>query len=412
MPPSVAAAGQLPKTAALNPNAPDFAQGAGLYNTGAAAAAAAAGLRAAYLGGQRGAPAGMMNGPAAAAAAAAVQQQKIGANAFSAFGTNHQFASAGAGINNFQSILTNQGINAYLSQLGGGGGGAGGQAAPGGPTPVSPYPIDMVNSGLADLTLSGKTLSELTDILGPESPYPTSLTAGLQAAVAGSGESAAGSAEPKFSRPIGAERQRMSAAAPAGIGGLVPPMPANLAAAGGHRKVDPYTVWEFPPSYTDNMHCHVSSHTSNAGGGVTGTNVTNNVDPCAAFSGLIPTLSGQTLSSLDNLSKTGFEGLNNFNGGPVVGPGAVNAGGGPTGGGGGGGGVANTGLDPGSIGGHTPAALTPNKADYSDWGTGSTSGSAPGSGNKNQPGFIERGDPASVRRNINQNQMWPKNWEE
>jgi hypothetical protein len=49
-------------------------------------------------------------------------------------------------------------------------------------------------------------------------------------------------------------------------------------------------------------------------------------------------------------------------------------------------------------------SLTPNKQqpDYSDWGTGSTSGSAPGSATKNNhvSGFYERGDAASVRRNI------------
>ena len=96
-------------------------------------------------------------------------------------------------------------------------------------------------------------------------------------------------------------------------------------------------------------------------------------------------MSGQTLqSALDNLSKGGYNDLQ-FNGGHL------------------GGGV----LDPGSLGGQTPSsgfglspALTPNKVDYSDWGTGSTSGSAQGSANKNNIGDPYRGDPAQVRRNM------------
>jgi len=308
--PPLSSAGMKPQ--GLNPNAPDFNQG-GLYNTGMRANLPPRGP--------------MMNGP-----------QKM-ANVFSGFG--NQFGTSG--INNFQNILTNQGINAYLSQMSGQ---FGGPAAPN----HMPSPLDLVNSGLADLNLSGKTLSELTDILGPESPYPSNQPGGADV-------------EPKFSRPIGAERR-------------TGPSPIGVAPGGGGvRKPDPYTVWELPPSYTDNLHSN------------------------DAFSGLIPTLSGQTLSSLDNLSKNGFVGDlgGQFNGGQV--------------------------LDPGTIGGHTPSSgfgmspanLTPNKQDqYADWGTGST-GSAPGSaGNKNlgSAGFIERGDPASVRRNINQNQMWPKNWEE
>jgi len=127
----------------------------------------------------------------------------------------------------------------------------------------------------------------------------------------------------------------------------------------------------------------------------------------SAFSGLIPTLSGQTLSSLDNLSKTGFDGLNSFNGGVVTGPVTGGNASGPSGGGG------DPSQQVGAVSGG--GGGTPSKADYSDWGTGSTSGSAPGSGNKNSLAAgagIERGDPTSVRRNINQNQMWPKNWEE
>jgi len=308
----------LPK--GLNPNAPDFAQG-GLYNQG---------LRSSL---PPRAP-GMMNGPGT--------QKMPGTNAFAGFGGANQF---GTGVNNFQSIITNQGINAYLSQFG-----------------QSPNnTLDMVNTGLADLTLSGKSLSELSDILGPESPYPSNLT----------------DSEPKFSRPIGAERQRTG---PSPLGGM-PTMPTMS------RKVDPFTVWEFPPSYTDNMHPN-SNHQADS------------------FSGLIPTLSGQTLSSLDNLSKAGYDtsALNHFNNvGPapsnqMVDPGTI--GGGPP-------------HNPSSGFGMPPANLTPNKADYSDWG--SAPGSAPGSANKNMaaaPGYVERGDTASVRRNINQNQMWPKNWEE
>ena len=271
----------LPK--GLNPNAPDFNQG-GIYNTG---------LRANLP-----PRVPMMNGP-----------PKIG-NSLTGFGNHY-----GAGINNFQSnVLTHQGINAYLSQFGGN----------------QPNHLDMINSGLSDLTLSGKTLLELTDILGPESPYPSNL----------------GDPEPKFSRPIGAERR-------------TGPSPALGMSTNMSRKVDPYTVWEFPPSYNDNIHSN------------------------DAFSGLIPTLTGQTLSSLDNLSKTGYDVMNHFNG--------------------------QAQMDPGSIGGHTPVsgfgmspALTPSKQEYSDWGTGSTSGSAPGSGNKNLApgGFVDRGDSVTVRRNI------------
>ena len=63
-------------------------------------------------------------------------------------------------------------------------------------------------------------------------------------------------------------------------------------------------------------------------------------------------------------------------------------------------------LDPASLGGQTPGssgfglspAITPSKVDYSDWGTGSTSGSAPGSGTK--VGDQYRGDPAQARRNM------------
>merc|ERR1712012_921101 len=60
-------------------------------------------------------------------------------------------------------------------------------------------------------------------------------------------------------------------------------------------------------------------------------------------------------------------------------------------------------------------SITPSKVDYSDWGTGSTSGSAPGSTGKGAPGApahqdpFRAGGPDAVRRNL-QNQMWPKEW--
>ena len=333
----------------LNPNAPDFAQG-GLYNTG--------GLRH-NMPPRVGGGGQLMNGPSKMS------------NAFTGFG--NQFGAPGApsvtggGINNFQNILTNQGINAYLSQMSGAAhfGGGGGTGGPPPPVPSHmPTALDLVNSGLADLNLSGKTLSELTDILGgPESPFPSNPLP---------------PDEPKFSRPIGAER-RTGGPSPIGMG--VAP------GGGGVRKPDPYTVWELPPSYTDNLHHSGGHHHNND-----------------AFSGLIPSLSGQTLSSLDNLSKNGFVGDiaaasggggSQFNSGVAAVAGKIGGGGGDPGTIGGGG------HTPSSAGfGMSPANLTPSKADqYADWGTGSTS-SAPGSANKNQGGFIERGDPATVRRNI------------
>jgi len=163
------------------------------------------------------------------------------------------------------------------------------------------------------------------------------------------------------------------------------------------RKVDPFGVWDLPPSYSDNMATNLTS----------GANENN-------FSLLPPSLSGQTLqSALDNLSKGSFSDLqyNGVGGGP--GHGAMEPG-------------------PGGLGpGQTPAqqgfglspSMTPSKVDYSDWGTGSTgSGSAPASAQKpganaGAPGPPHtqeprqdpfRGDPAQVRRNMNQ--MWPKEW--
>ena len=131
-----------------------------------------------------------------------------------------------------------------------------------------------------------------------------------------------------------------------------------------------------PPSYSDNLSTNLTSNDS-------------------SFNLLPQSLSGQTLqSALDNLSKGGGFNDLQFNGGHL------------------GSGV----LDPGSLGGQTPSSgfglspsLTPSKVDYSDWGTGSTSGSAPGSANKNTIGDPYRGDPAQVRRNMVSTEIVVKN---
>merc|ERR1712142_1187134 len=239
----------------------------------------------------------------------------FGGNNFS--GYNNQGGGGGGG-GNFQNILTNQGINAYLSTLN-----LGGTMAPG-PGPAPPAMDMSALAGLADLNLSGRTLSELTDMLGSEAVpgYPPN-----------SGITSEPPMEPKFSRPIGAERRTGPSPlghniGPGGVGNMGPQA----------RKVDPFGVWDLPPSYSDNL---------SKGGG--------------------------------------FNDLQ-FNGSHL------------------GSGV----LDPGSLGGQTPSSgfglspsLTPSKVDYSDWGTGSTSGSAPGSANKNTIGDPYRGDPAQVRRNMN-----------
>jgi hypothetical protein len=276
--------------------------------------------------------------------------------------------------NNFQNILTNQGINAYLSQLGGGTTTLG-PAAPAAPV----LDVNPLNTGLTDLSLAGRSLSEMADMLGSDAVtgYPSYM----------------GDMEPKFSRPIGAERQRTT-------GPTVPPLPTNMST---NRKVDPFAVWEMPPSYNDgsgsgpnltNMAGSNLGTSSLRGSNLSSSNLSNSTtDPTFR---LPPSLSGQTLqSALDNLSKTGLQGMGSFNGsGPA--------------------------LDPGSIGGDTPnsgfglsPAITPNKQpDFSQWGTGSTSSSAPGSGNKNMP-FMDsavRGDTNAVRRNMNH--MWTKNWDE
>jgi hypothetical protein len=292
-------------------------------------------------------------------------QAKVSSSNNSSFaGYGNHFGNAGGGggggMNNFQtSIITNQGINAYLSQLG-----------VGGPQQQPMVDIGGLGVGLADLNLGGRTLSELTDILGggvsgvggSETAFPNSLLVG--------GEQM----EPKglFSRPIGAERRT---AGPSPIGG-----------SGGRstsKMVDPYAVWEFPPSYMENLNAPaaaVAAHSDLTG-----------------FSGLISSLSGQTLASMESLVGGGG---GHFNGGGVGlhGGGMHHGGGGlhPAMGGGGGFGMPSS---------ASATNLTPSKQqqpDYSDWGTGST-GSAPGSANKNNhvtSGFYERGDAASVRRNI------------
>jgi len=151
------------------------------------------------------------------------------------------------------------------------------------------------------------------------------------------------------------------------------------------RKVDPFGVWDLPPSYSGDISTNLTSSA--------------NANTDSNFSLLPPSLSGQTLqSALDNLSKGSFSDLQ-YNGS---------------------GGAPGSALDPGSIGGQTPGfglspSITPSKVDYSDWGTGSTSGSAPGSTGKGAPGApahqdpFRAGGPDAVRRNL-QNQMWPKEW--
>merc|ERR1712083_68633 len=121
-------------------------------------------------------------------------------------------------------------------------------------------------------------------------------------------------------RPIGAERQRLG------------PSPLGAGMGPQARKVDPFGVWDLPPSYSGDMSTNLTSSDS-------------------SFSLLPQSLSGQTLqSALDNLSKGGGFNDLQFNGGHL------------------GSGV----LDPGSLGGQTPSSgfglspsLTPSKVDYS-----------------------------------------------
>merc|ERR1719430_2756681 len=132
---SVPSAG-LPK--GLNPNAPDFNR-SGMYNQ----------LRG---GGPR---QGMPPPP----------QQKMpggfGYNSFGMGGNSFQPQPPQQQQANSQNILINQGINAYLSSLNLGGGL--------GPAPALPGDMGMSGlAGLAEMSLGGRTLSELQDMLGPE----------------------------------------------------------------------------------------------------------------------------------------------------------------------------------------------------------------------------------------------------
>jgi hypothetical protein len=375
----------VPGAKGLNPNAPDFNRGAGMYGQrGVGPARPGQGL-------QPGPP----KPPGAAGGFAGYNSFGMG----SSFGVNPP-QPVGA---NSQNILINQGINAYLSSLGGlSGGGLG---------PAPPALGDMGMSGLAglaEMSLGGRTLSELTDMLGPEAVPGYNPVSSLGEHELGSGLSSLsslsslrqGPACAPIGRPIGAERQRLG------------PSPLGAGMGPQARKVDPFGVWDLPPSYADNI-AATTMATDRSGGNVG--------DGGSNFSLLPPSLTGQTLqSALDNLSKgTGFSDLQ-YNGG----------------------GRDGQALDPGSIGGQTPGSgfglspsITPGKVDYSDWGTGSTSGSAPPSGGKG-PGHQDpyRGDPAAVRRNmvrdqhpppphypspfpppppdlpLLQNQMWPKEW--
>ena len=97
------------------------------------------------------------------------------------------------------------------------------------------------------------------------------------------------------------------------------------------RKVDPFGVWDLPPSYSGDISTNLTSSA--------------NANTDSNFSLLPPSLSGQTLqSALDNLSKGSFSDLQ-YNGS---------------------GGAPGSALDPGSIGGQTPGfglspSITPSK---------------------------------------------------
>jgi len=341
---SVPSAG-LPK--GLNPNAPDFNRG-GMYNQ--------------IRGGPRqGLP--------------PQQQQKLagapgsGGFGYNNFGINSSFQAPQQQANS-QNILINQGINAYLSSINAIGGGMG-------PTPPAMGDMGMSGlAGLAEMSLGGRTLSELQDMLGPEAvpgynpSSMDSISGEMSGMSIGSSLGSLRNAGP-IGRPIGAERQRLG------------PSPLGAGMGPQARKVDPFGVWDLPPSYSGDMSTNLTSSA--------------NANTDSNFSLLPPSLSGQTLqSALDNLSKGSFSDLQ-YNGS---------------------GGAPGSALDPGSIGGQTPGfglspSITPSKVDYSDWGTGSTSGSAPGSSGKAAaPGHqdpFRAGGPDAVRRNL-QNQMWPKEW--
>ena len=245
--------GMVPKAPGLNPNAPDFNQ-SGLYGP-------AQGLRNTGLPPRLGP---MMNGP-----------QKINTG-FPGYGGGPY----DGGMNNFQSILQNQSsilqnqsINAYLSQLGGFAGS----------TPNHNLDMPVQTGGFPSDLLSGKTLSELMDM--PESRYMSNHSDALSDL----------QKQAQFRQPIGAERR---GAAPSPIG--MPP--GSLMGNNLNRKMpgDPFAVWDMPPSYNaaDNLHTSAAAVAD-------------------SFTRLIPSLSGQTISSLDNLvAASAGSGLGNFNSGP------------------------------------------------------------------------------------------------
>ena len=289
---SVPSAG-LPK--GLNPNAPDFNRG-GMYNQ--------------IRGGPRqGLP--------------PQQQQKLagapgsGGFGYNNFGINSSFQAPQQQANS-QNILINQGINAYLSSINAIGGGMG-------PTPPAMGDMGMSGlAGLAEMSLGGRTLSELQDMLGPEAvpgynpSSMDSISGEMSGMSIGSSLGSLRSAGP-IGRPIGAERQRLG------------PSPLGAGMGPQARKVDPFGVWDLPPSYSGDMSTNLTSSA--------------NANTDSNFSLLPPSLSGQTLqSALDNLSKGSFSDLQ-YNGS---------------------GGAPGSALDPGSIGGQTPGfglspSITPSK---------------------------------------------------
>merc|ERR1719470_408824 len=183
------------------------------------------------------------------------------------------------------------------------------------------------------MSLGGRTLSELQDMLGPEAVPgynpQASLAPGLSdelssMSLGSSLSSIRSNPSGPIGRPIGAERQRLG------------PSPLGAGMGPQARKVDPFGVWDLPPSYSGDISTNLTSSA--------------NANTDSNFSLLPPSLSGQTLqSALDNLSKGSFSDLQ-YNGS---------------------GGAPGSALDPGSIGGQTPGfglspSITPSKVDYSD----------------------------------------------
>ena len=311
----------LPK--GLNPNAPDFSRGGGGGAVGAGAGGSGSGAGGGGGGGMF--PNNIRPGNMTRPPQNIQQQSKLGTgtatgfsggfNNFTGGGSNNFNSFSNNQTGNLPSILTNQSINALLSSYNLG-------SAP---------PVDLSN--MSGLDFSGRTLSELNDMLGSDLNIPAyPPTSDL---------------EPKFSRPIGAERRT----GPSPIAHNMP--------SGQPRQKDnnPFGPWDLPPSYTDN-------NTSND----------NN-----SFNLLPPSMSGQTLQPLfDNFSKGSFSDLQ-YNGA----------------------GVGHNLLEPQSntAGFGLSPSLTPSKTvDYSDWG--SPAGSAPSSTSKIGEPVGFRGDPAQVRRNM------------